>query len=101
MPNKWHKIIELNWQRFGFFIYPSLGKKLQIGFLKILQYEFSYNLRIQSLVNSHQNHLCVCHPTTWLHLIGIQSPKFKFLFEQGTTDIGWVVKFPRPSKKIK
>ena len=39
---------------------------------------------------------CVCHPTARLHLVGIQTPEFEFLFEQRSAYVGWVVQLPGP-----
>ena len=41
----------------------------------------------------------VGHPAAGLHLIGVQSPEFQFLFEKGSADVGRVVKLPRSATR--
>ena len=38
----------------------------------------------------------VGHPAARFHLVGVQSPEFQLLLEQGTADVRRVVQLPRP-----
>lgn len=39
-------------------------------------------------------YLGICHPTTWFHLIGVESPEVEFLLEQRSAHIGRIVELP-------
>jgi hypothetical protein len=45
-------------------------------------------------------HLPVCAPTAWLHLIGVETPKFELFLKERSTHVGRVVKLSRSGNYI-
>lgn len=61
----------------------------------VINYTFINIVTSVVLVCNSITHLCVCHPTAGLHLVGVEAPELQLLLEQRPTNVCGIVQFAR------